>query len=570
MVNGKRWRLRARRLGFVRKKRLWLPDNGENQTSNLRKSMSHWTIGRRLAVGFAAVTLLTGVLSAIFLISLAGIHTRVSSLVDDNVPGLSLTNEILKDALNYRVLTLQHVASSSQEEMKLIDESCRQLSAKVLADLKAYDATIVTVEERAIFTQLSPTFEAYREQSRQIRALSFANKQAEALAQERSTGTAAYNAFEKVVLAAVTYNSNAAQAGGAATVQTISRVNKTTIVIAAFAVAFAVAAGTYIAISVGNAVRRVASALSDAAQQVSAASGQVSASSQSLAEGSSEQAASLEETSASLEEINGMTQTNAESARNAKTIAEQTRQAADQSNSEMREMVGAMGAIKSSSDNIAKIIKTIDEIAFQTNILALNAAVEAARAGEAGAGFAVVADEVRSLAQRAAQAAKETAEKIDDSIAKSATGVELSNRVATSLRDIGERATRVDQIVGDISSASGEQSRGISQVNQAVAQMDKVTQSNAGNAEETAAAAEELNAQAVALQESVAELMLLVGSRATAVGSECGSHRAAAQKTQKSRASVPMKTPPALPVRPTHSAAPVTAGTVDDKNFLDS
>jgi len=181
----------------------------------------------------------------------------------------------------------------------------------------------------------------------------------------------------------------------------------------------------------------------------------------------------------------------------------------------MREMSEAMGAIKTSSDNIAKIIKTIDEIAFQTNILALNAAVEAARAGEAGMGFAVVADEVRNLAQRSAKAAKETAEKIEDSIRKSEHGVEISARVGDSLQEILAKARQVDDLVAEIAIASKEQSQGITQVNTAVAQMDKVTQSNAANAEETASASEQLNAQAAGLKEAITELNALMRGTAT-------------------------------------------------------
>jgi methyl-accepting chemotaxis protein len=185
----------------------------------------------------------------------------------------------------------------------------------------------------------------------------------------------------------------------------------------------------------------------------------------------------------------------------------------------MGEMVGAMAAIKASSDNIAKIIKTIDEIAFQTNILALNAAVEAARAGEAGAGFAVVANEVRALAQRAAQAAKETAEKIDDSIVKSSKGMEISAKVAEGLKEINSKTKQVNELVIEIATASKEQNQGLGQITTAVSQMDQVTQSNAGSAEETAAAAEELNAQATALLETVSELTKLVGGSAQTVKS---------------------------------------------------
>jgi len=177
----------------------------------------------------------------------------------------------------------------------------------------------------------------------------------------------------------------------------------------------------------------------------------------------------------------------------------------------MQLMNGAMEAIKISSDDIAKIIKTIDEIAFQTNILALNAAVEAARAGEAGMGFAVVADEVRNLAQRSAQAAKETAGKIEGAITKTAQGVGISKQVSETLLEIATKARQVDELVSEVAGASREQTQGITQVNIAVGQMDKVTQSNAANAEESAAAAEELNAQAVTMKDSVADLLQLVG-----------------------------------------------------------
>jgi methyl-accepting chemotaxis protein len=266
---------------------------------------------------------------------------------------------------------------------------------------------------------------------------------------------------------------------------------------------------------VGVPLRRVSTILSENATQVAAASSQISTASQSLAEGASEQAASLEETSASLEEMSSMTKKNADNAQSAKDLAGETRRAADTGAADMSEMTAAMNAIKTSSDGISKIIKTIDEIAFQTNLLALNAAVEAARAGEAGMGFAVVADEVRNLAQRSAQAAKETAAKIEDSIQKSENGVQISSKVAQGLQEIVTKIRKVDELVAEIAAASKEQNQGIGQVNTAVSQMDKVTQSNAANAEEGASAAEELNAQAEALKEAVYELQQLVGGKTT-------------------------------------------------------
>jgi len=279
----------------------------------------------------------------------------------------------------------------------------------------------------------------------------------------------------------------------------------------------AVAAGVILAWliirGVTKVVRDIAHRLAAGAEQTAAASGQISGASQSLAEGASEQAANLEETSASLEEINSMVKRNAEAADKAKVLASETRLAAEAGTVDMAEMNQAMNDIKTSSDDIGKIIKTIDEIAFQTNILALNAAVEAARAGEAGMGFAVVADEVRNLAQRSAQSARETADKIGVAITKSDRGVLISTKVATNFNEIAVKTRQVDQYVGEIATASKEQANGVNQVNIAVTQMDKVTQSNAANAEETASAAEELNAQAETVKEAVTELQRLVGNQ---------------------------------------------------------
>ena len=319
----------------------------------------------------------------------------------------------------------------------------------------------------------------------------------------------------------------------------------------------------------------IADNLNGNALQVTSAAGQVATASQTLAEGATEQAASLEETSASLEEMSSMTKRNADSAQQAKELSHLTRNSADHGAQHMQEMHQAMDAIKASSNDIAKIIKTIDEIAFQTNILALNAAVEAARAGEAGMGFAVVADEVRNLAQRSAQSAKETAQKIEDAIKKSEHGVAISGKVATSLGEIVEKARQMDALIGEIAVASAEQNQGIGQLNTAVSQMDRVTQSNASSAEESAAAAEELNAQAASLQQAVVDLRRLVVTDATsqaAVPAPTEQTLHLPTRSTPRKPAAPSRREPALvkPTRPQSQAAyaTVTPGADDHDDFF--
>ena len=271
------------------------------------------------------------------------------------------------------------------------------------------------------------------------------------------------------------------------------------------------AAIIFVVRQINTSLRKAISDLSEGAGQVASAAGQISSSSQSLAQGASEQAASLEETSSSSEEINSMARKNAENSQTAHSLVLQSQQRVDETNHSLQTMVTAMADIKTSSDKVSKIIKVIDEIAFQTNILALNAAVEAARAGEAGMGFAVVADEVRNLAQRCAQAAKDTAALIEESITKSNDGQAKVEHVAVAIRAITEESAKVKTLVDEVSVGSQEQTRGIEQIAKALTQMEQVTQQSAANAEESAAAAEELTAQASTLMEIVHQLSAMVG-----------------------------------------------------------
>lgn len=250
--------------------------------------------------------------------------------------------------------------------------------------------------------------------------------------------------------------------------------------------------------------RSITRPLTSVTESISQNSTQIRSASEALAAGASEQAASMEESSAALEEMASMVSQTAAHAETAKQLSNETRIAAEAGASEMKTMAEAMEAIGTSSDEISKIIKTIDEIAFQTNILALNAAVEAARAGEAGMGFAVVADEVRNLAHLSANAARETANRIANSIEKSQRGNQISLRVAERLNEIFAKARRMDELVAEIALATKEQSTGIGQINQAVGQMDRVTQTNA-------ASSEQLSAQALELRNAVDQLVQLIG-----------------------------------------------------------
>lgn len=257
---------------------------------------------------------------------------------------------------------------------------------------------------------------------------------------------------------------------------------------------------------------QIAAEMLDGSRQVASASEQVASASQSLAQGASEQAATLEETSSSATEITAITHKNAENTRGVAGLMSATNQLVDAANRNLDEMVSSMNEINSSSEKISKIIRVIDEIAFQTNILALNAAVEAARAGEAGMGFAVVADEVRNLAHRSAQAAKDTAGLIEESISRSAEGTRKLDHVAQSIQQITSSAAQVKTLVDEIEVGSQEQTRGIERISTAMTQMEQVTQKSAANAEESAAASEELATQAQSLYATVERLRLLAGA----------------------------------------------------------
>ncbi len=277
-------------------------------------------------------------------------------------------------------------------------------------------------------------------------------------------------------------------------------------------IALGVGAGVFWTVRhASSSLQDLAFRMSQSAENVSGAASLVSSASQSLAEGASEQAASLEQTSASTEEIASITRKNADHALQVAGLMQQSAEGASGVNTSLDRMVEQMREIGNSSNKIARIIKVIDEIAFQTNILALNAAVEAARAGEAGLGFAVVADEVRNLAQRCAQAARDTAGLIEDSIATSRDGNARLDQMTESIRTMTQNGARVKSLVDEVNLGSQEQARGMDQIARVVLQMEQVTQKTATGAEEGASAGTELNEHADSLRELVSEMRLMVG-----------------------------------------------------------
>lgn len=293
--------------------------------------------------------------------------------------------------------------------------------------------------------------------------------------------------------------------------QTLSVASNTMIIGLIVALALSIFIALYIIRSIVKIVTNSVRSLSEGTTQVVSASEQISSASVSLAEGASSQASSVEEVSATIEEATASNNQNADNSREANLLAQHSNDAARQGNEQMADLMVAMEKITDSSQKIAKIIKTIDEIAFQTNLLALNAAVEAARAGEHGLGFAVVAEEVKNLAERSANAAKEITGIIEASIDQVKVGTEVANRTKASFGEILMSIKKTSDLIGEIAISAKEQAEGMNQIATAMGSVDQITQQNASASEETAAAAEELNAQAISMLESVAEIAALAG-----------------------------------------------------------
>lgn len=473
--------------------------------------MNSWTISRRIIFGFTAMLVISAVLGGFALWRMEGLSKSIRLLADNTLPSI-LTLRGCAGATRDNIFTaLRYADTESAEERKALEERIAENRAHIDALFKQYEGLVSDSEDRRLFDETKRARTAFASVRSRYLELVRQGKVEEGKKMLSEAVIPAYEQSLKALDATIEYNEKLGTDTGTAS-KSAARSGVLLICIA-LGIALIVAGllTWQIVRSTTRVLRDLATNLDQGATQTASAARQVSAASQTLSSGASEQAASVEETSASLEEISSMIRSTADNAEKAKTLAGEAHAVAQAGSRTMVEMTEAMAAIDSSSAEVAKIVKNIDEIAFQTNILALNAAVEAARAGEAGAGFAVVADEVRSLAQRSAAAAKETAEKIEAAIASSRNGSQSCDKVRESLTQIASKVSSTDSLVGEIATAAREQAQGIEQINTAITQMDQVTQSNSASAEESASAAEELDAQAASLKDMVGRLRQLVG-----------------------------------------------------------
>jgi methyl-accepting chemotaxis protein/methyl-accepting chemotaxis protein-1 (serine sensor receptor) len=476
---------------------------------------SQMAIGTKLLAGVGVLVLMLAAVAAGALYSTGGLGTELNSAVVtgekvDLAGEMDAQVNLMRSKVNAMIIfSAMKDPAQVSAEANGFDQQANGL-AHTISEIKPL---LVTARARELVGAMEEELPAYLQTAQQIRQLCAAGNTADAMPLRRDRAVPEAEAIDKTI-----ENLKEQQRGRFQEAQTEGNRQSSFAhwLIWSLMVVSLLAAGivTKTVMSMSGHLRTAAAALDEGISQIDIASSQVATSSQALAEGASQQAASLEETSASTEEITSMTRNNAQSSRAAAEVMTTVHNKVAEGNRALEEMMVSMQEINTSSDKIAKIIKVIDEIAFQTNILALNAAVEAARAGEAGAGFAVVADEVRNLAQRSAQASKDTAALIDESIASSRSGKERLEKVSNVIHAITSSAEEVKTLVDSVSSGSEEQTRGIEQISKAVAHMDQTTQTTAATAEEAASAAEELSAQAQTMGGAVRQLRVLVDGRA--------------------------------------------------------
>ena len=470
------------------------------------------TIGKKIGGASAVLVALTASLGLVAEWSISRISRSLESVAQISLPSVTLIARIDNIQLDLRGTTLHHAATPDLNMKKTKDEQAEALKRESELVMADYARTIASPSDQATFEPIPPAMRNYIEICERIRALSLRGKTREALALYDSEADGARKKLRLAIADALAQRQAEARADAQRAMVATSVGQQSTWVILIFSVLCGGGLAFWIVRGVNRTLGRSIAELAQGADQVRSASSELSSSSQSLAQGASEQAASLEETSASSNQVSAMAKQNASNSQAAVSMMEQAGQKIQDANRTLDQMIHSMAEITGSSEKISKIIKVIDEIAFQTNLLALNAAVEAARAGESGMGFAVVADEVRNLAQRSAQAAKDTAALIEESISRSAQGKAILDQVTNAIRSMTDTSARVRELVDEVGSATLEQTRGMEEISRSLLQMEAVTQRTAASSEESASASEELASQAAMTTEVIGRLRNLVGS----------------------------------------------------------
>jgi len=481
--------------------------------------MNRMKLSVKLIAGFLSVAAIAAVIGMVGIYYINQITVADRQLYElDTVP-IAKMGAIDTHFQEVRVLYRDFIAQKDEAKRKGYMDKVQELRAANNEAIKFLEPTMTGPDEKKLLDDMKGGLAAYRQAMDKVSSAVAAGKPEEANRVMAEEGAVAAHQLDEVIGKLVDMHIKDAEESARHNQSMAKMAITISIVLTIVGVLLAAGLGIFLTLMITRPVNRIVEGMTEGADQVAAASSQVSASSQHLAEGASEQASSLEETSASLEELSSMSKQNADNAGQAKAMMGEAKTVVDKANRQMSDLIEAIGEITRSSEETGKIIKTIDEIAFQTNLLALNAAVEAARAGEAGAGFAVVADEVRNLALRSAEAAKNTSNLIEKTIKAVHNGNQLTTATQEAFKANAEISGKVNQLVDEIATASEEQAHGVDQINTAVAEMDKVTQRTAANAEESASASEELNAQAMQMRGFVEELMAVVGGSGAASSS---------------------------------------------------